>query len=185
MHQPQCKNGTHLLLQGGYPLWLGKSSFASFTVCLPLGGGGAHLYHPQCIFLCLEWRWGSFASATCHSLVDGGGRLHHAQCVFLYGGAICIIHSVTPPAWVKIGDIYNIHHSVSHSDGSGGGAPLHHPRYFSFFLGGGGGGAHLHHPYCVSLYMWGRGSFAECLRQSGGGMGLICIIHSVTPLACV
>ena len=88
----------------------GKSSFASSTVCLPLGvggahlhfvspttlgkgGGGPHLYHPQCASLYLGWRWGrgSFASTTvclplprvgytqCHThWVEGGGaHLHH------------------------------------------------------------------------------------------------------------
>ena len=136
-----------------------RGLFASSTVCLPLlwvgvgliciihsvspsilGGGGAHLHHPQC---------------AAFYLGESGGR-----------GSFCITHSVPPSTWVKVVDgahfvsstvLYTwvevgeglicIIHSVSPST-----------------LGGGGGGAHLHHPQCVSLYFgwrWGWGSFAS------------------------
>ena len=137
MHQPQCQNGTDLLLQGGYPLWQWKiicgEGRLSSTVCLPLPCGGG-------------WR-GSFSSSVCLYLGWSGGRR---------------------------------------------------------------GGAHLHYPWSVSLYLewrWGSGSFepftmslplpgmevgegliymSECLplpwvEVGGGGGGLICIIHRVSP----
>ena len=208
-------------------------SFASSTGCVPLswvvvgegliciihrmcpsilgvGGGGAHLHHPQSVSLSLFW-----------VVVREGGHLHHPQGVSLYLGwwwrrgssassTECVHLSIlgggeggwafasstgcVPLSWVVVG----------------GGAHLHHPQGVSLYLGwwwgrgslasstecvslsilgGGGGGAHLHHPQGVSLYLgwwWGRGSLAsstECVPLSWVevGEGLTCIIHRVCP----
>ena len=56
----------------------GQGSFASSTMSLPLGGvGGAHLHHPQCVFLYQD---------------RGGAHLQHPQ-------SMCL-----PLAWVEIGE---------------------------------------------------------------------------------
>ena len=98
-----------------------------------LGGGGAHLHHPQCVSLYFGWMWGwgSFAS----SLYFGWGWGSFAS------STVCL-----PLLWVEVGvGLICIIHSVSPST-----------------LGG--GEAHLHHPHCASLYLGesgGRGSFAS------------------------
>ena len=252
LYHPQCVS---LYLGWRWALYLGwRWGRSSFVSSLPLpcvmvgegliciihsvspsnlgeGGGGAHLYHPQCVSLYLVWRWGrgSFVSSTVclplpcvkvgegliciiHSaspstFCEGGGgtHLYHPQCVYLYlgwrgKGLICTIHMYLSLPWVKVGEgLFCIIHSVSPSTlfEGGGGALLYHPQCVSLYLwwrwalylGWRGGGAHLYHPECVSLYLvwrWGRGSFVSstvclplpCVKV---GEGLICIIHSVSP----
>ena len=164
MHQPQCQNGTNLLLQGGYPLRLWK------ILC---GEGRAS---SKCVSLYLGWRWGwgSFISSTeclplprievgegliCivrvspSTLGGGGGLAHlHRQSVSLYlgwrwgRGSFASFTMSLPLPGMEVGErlICNVRMSPP-------------------TLGGGGGGAHLH-CQSVSLYLgwrWGRGSFAS------------------------
>ena len=112
-------------------------------------GGGAHLYHPQCLPLpCVKVGEGLICiihsvspSTLCES--GGGAHLYHPQCVSLYRewrwgrGSFVSSTVCLPLPCVKVGEgLICIIHSVSPST-----------------VSGGGGGALLYHPQCVSLYL--------------------------------
>ena len=143
------REGLICIIHSVLPLHLGwrwgRGSFASSTVCslyLGGGGGGAHLYHPQCASFYLWWRWGrgSFVSSIVGSLYLGwrwgrGSFVSSTVClplplVEVGGGSFVSSTECLLLPLVEVGEgLICIIHSVP-----------------TFTFGGSGGGAHLYHP---------------------------------------